>query len=1059
MTEREQLPLPSEPIQPTIPGYEILGELGRGGMGVVYKARQLSLKRTVALKMLRNRDFAGPDELARFRGEAEAVAKLQHANIVQIYEIGEHLGKPYFSLEFVEGGSLAALAAGGPAPGNQAARLVETLARAMHAAHLRGIVHRDLKPANILLQIADVSSGLEPTSKSPTFDLQSAIPKIADFGLAKKLEGSTLQTQTGAVMGTPSFMAPEQAQGKSKEIGPAADIYALGGILYQLVTGRPPHLGALVNLEFLKQIVEEDPIPPRRLMPTVSPDLETICLKCLEKDPAWRYPTALALAEDLRRFQAHEPILARPITPLGRVRKWARRRPDLASLSAALLITALVAFTMVTWYWRRAENEWQRAENEWQRAEDKADAESKAKTRVELALADVKKTSYLHSIGLAAQEAYAPNIPRARAILQECPFELRHWEWYFVDHLCRLSQKSWQAHQGAVQDLVFSPDGKRLASASRDRSVKIWDAGSRELLLTLPDHPGPIKKIAFRPGGTWLAAASGQGDAEGGLRLDLPGQIKVWDAYSGQPVFTLEGHMRAVSSVAFAPDKALLASASHDKTIRIWDLNTAKAERILRDHAESVVSLAYSPDGKYLASADEKGAVLIWNTSTWKTTITGKGLGRLAHVTFSPDGKLLAICRVGAPIVLFQIEQSKELARLGSDHEVAFQAAFSRDGKYLVSAGLDQVIRTWELATKKAVLTLRGHEGPVETVVYDPDGEHLLSGGFDRTIKVWHAWRSPEARVFTGHRGPVEAIAFAADDKYLVTGSTDSEVKFWDLATGKETRTLKPQAGPVWGLALDRDGQLLATAQEQKVIKLWDAATGAEVGVLRGHQGSVWSVAFERTGERLVSASHDGTIGIWDPKAQTQLRILTGHQGSVQNALFSPDGRLVASAGFDHTVRLWDVHSGKELYKMEGHTGPVMCLAFSPDSEILASGGLDKTVRLWSVADGRLLRTLAAHPTYVWGMSFSPDGTRLLSACGHENVLQYVHKEMWEKRPEGGVPHGDVELKLWEVSTGREILSFRERGMEVASPRFSRTGHFLGAAVGTRAKVWLASTP
>jgi hypothetical protein len=305
---------------PSVPGYEVLGELGRGGMGVVYKARQLLPPRTVALKMLRTGPHAGEQELARFRAEAEAVARLQHPNIVQIFAVGEHEGLPYFSMEFCGGGSLAESIAGTPQPAAAAAELVETLARAMHAAHRAGIVHRDLKPANVLLA-------------------EDGTPKVTDFGLAKKLE-EVGQTWSGAILGTASFMAPEQAAGKSKAVGPAADVYALGAILYVLLTGQPP-FQAPTDLDTILQVVGAEPMLPRRLNPQVPRDLETICLKCLEKDPRNRYATAADLAEDLRSFRAGEPIRARPPGPVDRAARWARSRPALAVSWATLAILYL----------------------------------------------------------------------------------------------------------------------------------------------------------------------------------------------------------------------------------------------------------------------------------------------------------------------------------------------------------------------------------------------------------------------------------------------------------------------------------------------------------------------------------------------------------------------------------------------------------------------------------------------------------------------------------------------------------------------------------------------
>jgi tetratricopeptide (TPR) repeat protein len=332
------------PHWPTFAGYEIVDELGRGGMGIVYKARQLGLNRVVALKMLRPGDDTSADQLMRFAREAEAVARLQHPHIVQIHEVGHQDGRPYFALEYVAGGSLDKKLAGKPQPARSAARLVETLAQAMHTAHQNKIVHRDLKPANILLS-GDADTPLDQCK-----------PKISDFGLAKELNVPLGQTQSGVVMGTPSYMAPEQASGRSKGVGPAADVYALGAVLYEMLTGRPPFQGETA-LDILQQVVLRDPVPPHVLQPKVPRDLETVCLKCLQKDVGGRYATAAALAEDLRRWQAGEPITARPASSAERLGRWARRKPALASLTAVLALVLIGGFPVVTWLWLRAEHQ------------------------------------------------------------------------------------------------------------------------------------------------------------------------------------------------------------------------------------------------------------------------------------------------------------------------------------------------------------------------------------------------------------------------------------------------------------------------------------------------------------------------------------------------------------------------------------------------------------------------------------------------------------------------------------------------------------------------------
>ncbi|MBY0527140.1 MAG: protein kinase [Gemmataceae bacterium] len=383
-------------VRPTVAGYEILGELGRGGMGVVYKARHVSLQRLVALKMVLTGEYASPQELARFRGEGLAVARLHHPNIVQIYEVGEQNGRPFFSLEFVDGGSLAQRLAGTTLPARSAAAMAETLARAVHHAHQQGIVHRDLKPGNILLKVVSGQSSVvskdkaAPSSALTTDHLSlTTIPKITDFGLAKRTDGASDQTKTGSVLGTPSYIAPEQAAGR-KEIGPSADIYALGAILYEMLTGRPPFRGES-SMDTILQVMSEEPVAPRQLQPKLPRDLETICLKCLEKEPRKRYATADDLADDLRSFLDHKPIRGRPVGTRERMWRWSRRNPVVATLSALLLVALVGGFLSMTVLWRRAEANFQDAQHQRRNAEvNLAEAELQ-RTKAETNLREAQK--------------------------------------------------------------------------------------------------------------------------------------------------------------------------------------------------------------------------------------------------------------------------------------------------------------------------------------------------------------------------------------------------------------------------------------------------------------------------------------------------------------------------------------------------------------------------------------------------------------------------------------------------------------------------------------------
>jgi tRNA A-37 threonylcarbamoyl transferase component Bud32 len=469
---------------------EVLVELGRGGAGVVFQARQHRPQRLVALKILRN--DAGREEQARFRAEAEAAARLQHPAIVPIYEVGEHDGQPFFSMEFVEGGSLSRHLADGPWTARRAAELVETVARAVQHAHEGNILHRDLKPANILLDGAGQ-------------------PRIADFGLAKCLDADVHHTHTGQVLGTPSYMAPEQAQG-NRDVGPAVDVYALGAILYELLVGRPPFRAA-TPVETLVQVVHTEPIPPRRLNSAVPRDLETISLKCLEKGPGFRYASAQALADDLRRFLDGRATVARPLSAPARLWRWARRRPSTAALALALLLVTVLGVLTAGWQWREALASARAEATARQDAEAQARSEANARRQVERLLAGAlvdQATNHadagdvalgLHEFMEALEHAAGdPDLERV------CRCNLASWFDRVVRERAALKHSDW------IWEVAFSSDGRYVATASKDRSARVWDASTGNPVGEVMKHEHPVWSVAFSPNGKYVLTGSGSQD-------------------------------------------------------------------------------------------------------------------------------------------------------------------------------------------------------------------------------------------------------------------------------------------------------------------------------------------------------------------------------------------------------------------------------------------------------------------------------------------------------------------------------------------------------------------
>jgi tRNA A-37 threonylcarbamoyl transferase component Bud32 len=657
-TGATQAPLPTLPASPgspgtlpAIPGYEVLDILGRGGMGVVYKARQVKLKRLVALKMILAGAYASPQHLARFRVEAESLARLQHPNIVQVYEVGEHQGYPFFSLEFVDGGSLAKRLSGKPVPPRQAAEIVETLARAMHAAHQRGVVHRDLKPANVLMGSGKV------------------VFKITDFGLAKKLDEESTENKTGDIFGTPSYMAPEQATGNVHEVGPATDVYALGVILYELLCGRTPFQGPLQAV--LAGVLYREPPRPRSLRPQLPRDLEAICLKCLEKEPGKRYGSAQELADDLGRWQRGELVLAQPLTAGYLLRKYLHRYRLRLAVAAALLLL-LVAGTAVV-IWRMADLAAQRgtaqakaeekslaAQTAQAKAEEKSNeslnsflAEKKAHAQAEEARQEERVGRALAYVNQAELLVQRQDAPRALAYLMQAvvlnPYGPRAG-WRLLD---LLEQRNWVRAVGPVAGTAWAADGKTFFTVTRGGRLELWDR-SGGVRLAAPVMLGPgVRLVAFSPDGKLLAytRASTQRVVlrevpTGRLRASLPhtapvnalafspdgkrlvssagdwtdelGYAQVWNVADGKEVGPRMVHWGRVAHATFSPDGKRVATASWDWTARIWDADTGQPQSDLMQHRGWVQHVCFSPDGKLLLTASWDRTLGVWDAASGK---------------------------------------------------------------------------------------------------------------------------------------------------------------------------------------------------------------------------------------------------------------------------------------------------------------------------------------------------------------------------------------------------------------------------------------------------------
>ena len=1054
----------------TFGDYEIIQEIARGGMGVVYKARQVSLNRTVALKKILSGQLAGDEDLKRFQVEAEASAQLDHVGIVPVYDFGQVNGQYYFSMGFVEGDDLAERIRERPMEAEAAAAMMIKIAQAVGYANAKGVIHRDLKPSNVLLD-------------------GNNEPKVTDFGVAKQQGNDSEMTAQGQILGTPSYMPPEQAAGQGDVVDQRADVYALGAILYALLTGRPPFQAATA-METMIQVLDQDPVPISQLNSTIPRDLETICLKCLQKEPAKRYASAEALADDLQRYLNDEPIVARPPTRVEQLGRWIRKNRATAigtGLVAATLIVATIISISYAFEAARQRDEAasqrdtanlakQEADDQRRMASEQRDAADLAKIE-----ADAQRDAAIHQAYIVniqgaffAQEQKNLAVTRerlemARDVLKNPLVEEMPFEWGMLNRNCDIqnSSSAFNGHQGIVFDVDFSPDGKRLVSCSDDHFVQIWDVKTSKLIQSLKGHDDQVMAVAFSPDGSLIASAG----------KDC--SVLIWDANRGELVSTLKGHSREIMSLAFSPDGKYLASAgSHDFTVKVWNVESSSELMTLQGHTRYVTSVAFSPDGKRIASGCYDSTVRIWNADTGehlKTLKEARGLTgsqSVNSVAFSPDGKLLATACADNVVRMWDAETG-ELAIVFEGHSFSVSSiSFSPDGTRLASSSIDKTIRLWNVQTGEHLETLFGHEKGVMCLAFNTDGTQLASGGLDGNIRIWNTKLDKDFSVLEGHTWAVDSISFSSDGMRIATGSWDDTIRVWDGESFELIGLLEGHTDNVRSVAFHPSSNRLASGSDDKTIRIWDVFAMEHLVTLSGHTAIVTAVSFSPNGQLLASSDFNNGVHIWDVETAKCIKTLdlkAANPEVIESLSFMPDGDQLVIGGRNNVsifswksneqimtfkgpqrrsdqeiTRLREDYLGKyrELIKNrepdkaqkfsmkigelqeEKLKASIFCMACSSDGKSVAAGFGNNAIWIWNARSGEKIGVFRGHTESVSALSFSPDGSRLASGSKDETI------------------------RIWDLQSGAQLVRLKGPASGIKSLAFSKDGKKLASGSG-----------
>jgi len=1017
--------------------YRLIEAIGEGGCGIVFLAEQDEpVRRRVALKLIK----LGMDTravIARFDAERQALALMDHPGIAKVLDAGAtEAGRPYFVMEFVQGAPIVQFCDEHQLTVPQRIRLFILVCQAIQHAHQKGIIHRDLKPSNILV----------------TRQENQPVPKVIDFGIAKAIEGRlterTLVTEAGQFIGTPAYMSPEQAERGHEDLDTRSDIYSLGVLLYELLTGRTPFDAR----EFLRdgwertrQILREvDPPTPSlrwkslpgetqatiarlhgtdaaRMFGRIRGDLDWIVMKCLEKDRARRYETAAGLAADLRRHLQDEPVLAGPPRWSYRLRKGIRRYRLAVAMAASLTLLLLAGIGASTWQAVRAT----RAEIEQRRQTAFAELERKSadwqRHRAEEEREASRDLLYFATLNRVRQAWEEGNVTTASQLLEDVAADgKRGFEWYYWQDQLHRAAQTFRGHAAPVAGAAFLPDGRRIVSGSRDGKIVVWNAADGRILNSWTEPSGSLATLAL----------STQGDqvVTGGRE----GTITLWNPDSGALLGALKMEADEVDCLAISPGGDQLLSGSLGRPFSFWDLRAGREIGRFGEHLRRGQSATFSPDARRLVTT-ELAAISLWDATTLKR-VERFQIGEIGDaMALSPIGKiaLLAESTPRASIRDLSRFNAVSVVQFDGHHGLIQCVAFSGDGRQVLTGSQDGSARLWTV-TGQPLRVFKGHRAGLSSVGFSPNARWVVTGSEDGTVKVWPAVVPQVQQLqYTGSR-PTEWLRCAAlmpDERRLVTGDAIGLARIWDLATGGELRTLEGHTDTISAVTVSKDGRQVLTGSADHTAKLWDADTGREIHTLGSRESPVTAVAFSPDGGWVAAAEQNGEVQIWESDSGRERFKLAGDGSAFTAAAFSPDGHWFVAGNAMGMVAVWEARSGAEVQRLRGENG-IRTLAFSPDSRTLIAGQAGGSAIAWEVESWDRQFSMVGHLDEIRSLNFSRNGKRIVTASRDKTV------------------------RVWDAASGRELLIFGRGSTSGEFAAFSRDDRRILASDHSNLHVW-----